>query len=235
VANVFLAAVWLRLGQHDRARSCAQAVDPATLGVTLQTGLLHAEVRSALAVRDGADPMQPFDEVLLAMNACDASLLAQDLIRWQILLRTTTAGQRAEFGQRLADKVLTGIGLDGFAPEILVDLAESEPLPPRRRQLAQRAARMLRRRRSRFTTAIESACRCADLLQATDPAEAASLRYVARRWVIQALPHVPEDCLHSYVYDVPVHRELLGADAEAAAAGTLRWVPPVVVAGTHTG
>ena len=59
----------------------------------------------------------------------------------------------------------------------------------------------------------------ADLLQATDPAEAPSLRHVARRWVVQALPHVPDFALHSYVYEVPIHRQLLGDDAEAAAAG----------------
>jgi hypothetical protein len=66
---------------------------------------------------------------------------------------------------------------------------------------------------------IESTCRCADLLQETDPTEARWLLYAARRWVVQALPHVPDLALHSYVYEVPAHRQLLGDDAEAAAAG----------------
>jgi hypothetical protein len=46
-------------------------------------------------------------------------------------------------------------------------------------------------------------------LEATDPDEAASLMHVARRWVLQALPHVPQPAREGFVSEVAVNRLLL--------------------------
>jgi hypothetical protein len=220
VAMVFLSAIWQRLGQFERARVCTQSIDPATLASTLQTGLLHAQVRSALARRDGTDPLVPFHDALQAIQRSEAPPLALDLLNWEVQSRTAERSERIDAGRRLAKTLESTPNVGNLVADVLVDLAEAELEPARRRELALNAARMLRRRRTGFYTMIESTCRCASLLQDTDPAEAASLRHVARRWVVQALPHVPDFALHSYVYDVPIHRQLLGDDAQAAAAGT---------------
>lgn len=219
IANAYLAAIWLRLGLYGSARGFAEAVDPAALASTRLPALLHAQVRSALALRDGMDPLAPIQEAPLAMHDGTASTLALDLLRWQVLCRTTTGAERAVTGRHLADALHVSRGLGVFTADVLVDLADAETDGARRRALALQAARTPRRRRGIFTTMVESTCRCADLLQATDPAEAQSLRHVARGWVVQALPHVPGDALHSHAHGVPIHRQLLGEDAEAAAAG----------------
>jgi hypothetical protein len=120
----------------------------------------------------------------------DAVRAAGDIPAWPAALQIEVAEARAE------------AGLDGV------------------RELALEAARAARRRWvPDHIYAPEAMLRCAALLQGSDPAEAASLLHVARRWVVQSLPHVPAEALRSFVYDVAVNRQLLGDDAEVAAAG----------------
>ena len=61
----------------------------------------------------------------------------------------------------------------------------------------------------------EGLLRCARLLRAARPQEAAALVQVGRRWVHNALPQVPQAARESFVHRVPVNRVLLGADEQA--------------------
>jgi hypothetical protein len=81
------------------------------------------------------------------------------------------------------------------------------------RALALEAARDLRRYRVISLLHLpDGLVRCARLLEASDPLEAAALMHVARRWVRQALPHVPEFARHSFMTEVPVNSLLLSED-----------------------
>jgi hypothetical protein len=179
---------------------------------------IYADTCSALAVTDGRDPTAAIHEWLSILEERDAPALQRDLVRWQLLRRASSGTERIAAGLRLIDALSSTIGYGVHLTEVMVDVAAAYE-GTQRRELALQAAHMLRRRRGVFTTMVESMCRCADLLQETDPTEARLLLYAARRWVVQALPHVPDLALHSYVYEVPAHRQLLGDDAEAAAAG----------------
>jgi hypothetical protein len=63
--------------------------------------------------------------------------------------------------------------------------------------------------------------RCARVLRAHDPREAAALVHVARRWVRQAQAHVPPEAAESFANNVPVNRLLLGDDEDAVYTATL--------------
>jgi hypothetical protein len=227
--TVALANIWLRLGQYARAREAVSSAADADLASTPRASLTAVGIRIVLDELSGSDPLPSLRETVGALRTAGAAPHIVEMIEWQIQSRTLPLEDRLTICATLLARVRSQQRWLGYLAEVLLEAAQThaEAHNSIARELALEAARWLRRRCSYALSLPEATLRCARLLEATDPAEAASLRYVARRWVIQALPHVPEDCLHSYVYDVPVHRELLGDDAPAAAAGTLRWSPTV--------
>jgi hypothetical protein len=219
--KVVLADIWMRLGHHDRARSITKGVEIADLSASSRSALLAVRCVFALDERDGVDPLPNLKAAVHALRAAGTAPHVIDMIDWQIQSRTLPLDDRLTACTQLLASIKSQPRWLGNLADVLLDAAQThaEAGSPAARGLALEAARLLRRRCTLTLHLPEATVRCAKLLEHSDPAEAASLRYVARRWVIQALPHVPEDCLHSYVYDVPIHRQLLGDDAEAVAAG----------------
>jgi DNA-binding SARP family transcriptional activator len=224
VRGIFMSVVWMQLGLDDRARACDSAVDMATLQGMSRSLLLAAQVRSALQARAGGDALAPFREAGSIMRATDATDPILQIVDWEIQKQTLPAAERLQAGARMIEGLKQIPGMQGHVAVALLDVAEAhaEAGSLQGRALALEAARRLRRRCASTQCLPEVMLRCADLLQLSDPAEADSLKHVARRRVLQSLPHVPPEALHSFVHDVEANRRLLGDDAEAAAAGTLR-------------
>jgi hypothetical protein len=157
------------------------------------------------------------EQVLGSMKDSDMQGIGPELMSWELArLRLPCESQLA-----MASSLLTLFGSIGAVglrvlPTLLLEVAEAHHRMgnAEARRMALEAARGLRRGISPFSRYLpDSLVRCATLLDATDPAEAASLMHVARRWVLQALPHVPESARESFTSEVAVNRLLLSGQA----------------------
>ncbi len=209
----YLALIWLRLGRPDLARAHAEHVVEQELHNLFPGYHVNAVVRAGLARLNGADPVPVFEAASLGLKQAGVagpSFLM--LMEWEVTLLTRPASERIAMAARLLE-TLRAIGAAlPRVPRVLLELAEAEAEAgdPQFRAHALEAAGHFRRSRTTITLYLpEALVRCAKLLERSDPAEAASLMHVARRWVVNALPHVPREARESFVADVPVNRQLL--------------------------
>jgi hypothetical protein len=108
---------------------------------------------------------------------------------------------------------------------LLIDVAEAraETHACGAEDLAAEAARYLMRGFTRLTLYLpEGLVRCARLCAGRDPRRAHALVHVARRWVCNALEHVPQESRESFMRNVAVNRLLLLEDEPAIYTEPLR-------------
>jgi hypothetical protein len=202
----------MRLGQLDSVRSLLASIDAHQIRDYFSMLQTYAGLRVDLDVLDGVDPVPGLQEVLCAADshgysgtirqgfvfalARYASPLEERKAQGLALL---AAKRAASHEPRLNKLEELDVG------EVLVEAGDERGLA-----LIREAAYAFRRGRTEMPVYVpEALLRCARLLRASDPEEAAALVHVARRWVLQALPHVPDFARQSFVENVAVHRQLL--------------------------
>ena len=206
--------VWLRLGQWSRARDQADEIDQSKLNVVPLYLQHYAVARREIDLQAGLDPLQALREMVVRSKKLGVGGVNLSLLEWQVALRTLGPEERMAIGAGLLERFRDGHTDAKRLSLTLLEVAEAHAQAGSAgcRALALEAARELRRGRTMILLYLpEGLVRCARLLAATDPAEAASLMHVAQRWVRQALQHVPDFARESFVAEVPVNRLLLGA------------------------
>ncbi len=222
--RVVLRAIgWLHLGLLERARHELLETDWFSHEVVPMLLLMYARVRRELDTRQGGDPMPVLREVQAHVSARGESALFRRQVDWEVAKVAAGPRERMAAGDRQIEE-LKAAGYNRIRlSTTLLEAAEAHAAAGSAgaRALALEAAREIRRSRVRVSTSLPAALvRCARVLQGTDPGHAAALTQLARRWVLQALPHVPDFARGSFTAEVPVHRLLLqetdggtGADA----------------------
>ncbi len=209
---LFLGIVALRLGQWARARTFLSEVDVVLLRENDFSLRLYALARSELDHIEGRSPLPAFHEAIAGMKELGTVGLGLDLISWELARRSRPAAECVLTGTALIEEVKASDSAARFyLPSLTLEVAEAHAGvgDAQARTLAMEAARSLRRGCFAHPLYLpDGLVRCARLLEATDPAEAAALTHVARRWVLQALPHVPADA-HASFAAIPVNRILL--------------------------
>ncbi len=216
VGVLFRAVVWLQLGQWDLAATQARSVTMRDVEGDLAFLNLYAVLRADLDLQQGVDPLPISREIVARAQELGVEGPKRQLLEWEVILRTQDPRERAAIGTRMLQDMKTSQVTARRLPRLLVEVAEAHAQAglAAARSLAMEAARELRRGRGPVTLYLpEGLVRCARLLQASDPAEAAALMHVAQRWVLQALPHVPEFARRSFVEEVAVNRLLLAEQA----------------------
>ncbi len=209
---VVLCLVLLRLGQWQRLRQQLELLGPLSgfrVGVLISC---LADARSELDRHDGLDPAQAYREALAVMEQVGIGSLSRQGMHWALTVLTRPAPERVVAGTQLLEAVGAAKPRFPRPPLLVLQVAEAhfEAGSSGCRALALEAARALRRGRLSYRDSMPDALlRCARLLQASDPAEAALLLHAARRWVVESLPHVPPEARDSYAA-LPAHRLLLG-------------------------
>ncbi len=215
VRDLFLALVALRLGQWNQARSRFGAVRAEHLRHQFLTLHLHAVLGSELDRIEGRDALPSLREALAAMAERGMQGAIRLTMEWELTQRTAPAPERLQAGEALI-AALKATPSNPRLPPLLLEVAEvhAQLGNPAGLALAREAARALRRGNTTMTLYLpEGLVRCAALLQDSDPAEAATLLHVARRWVQRALQHVPDEARTGFLTQIPVNRLLLDGPA----------------------
>ncbi len=216
VCDVFSTLVWLRLGQWERAKKQAAGIDVARLENRLLYLHAYAVVRVQVDLLEGVNPQIGLRQLIARAIELGIEGINRLSLEWELALLTNDPHERMAIGGRMIDEIRVGNSAAVRRPRALLEVAEAHAQAGSCgfRALALEAARDLRRYRVISLLHLpDGLVRCARLLEATDPTEAAALMHVARRWVHQALPHVPEHARQSFVTEVPVNRLLLGETA----------------------
>ncbi len=213
--------LWLRLGQWLRAKDQAESINATLLDSLPQVFLAYALALRDIDLHEGVDPLPRLREIIAKARRLGVGGANLQHLEWQVALQTLPAEERVALGAGLIEHLRSAHSLAQRLPTMLLEVAEAHAQAGSAggRALALEAAWSLRRGRSSPALYLpEGLVRCAKLLEATDPSEAASLMHVAQRWVRQALPHVPEFARESFVSEVPVNRLLLADDQAASLA-----------------
>ncbi|WP_425258229.1 ATP-binding protein [Rubrivivax sp. RP6-9] len=217
MGKLLLALTAHRLGQPARARALLRDVDIAQVSQSAALACFHALLDAELDAADGRSPLPALERALHGMREAGARDVALQLVGWEIRRHAGPLALRRQEGLALLAAMRTAGPAVRLLPTVLLNVGATliEAGDAQGPALVREAALQCRRRRFALPLYIpEALLRCARLLHATDPAEAAALRHVARRWVLAALPHVPEAARQGFLHGVAAHRELLG-DAPA--------------------
>ncbi len=203
---------WLRLGQWARAEAQLRALDPAEFEGGLIFLHLYALAGLQIDRHAGVDPLPSMRRHVARSLELGVEGINRRFLEWELVLLQQQPQERVEPGERLLEDLKASPSIALRRSRTLLEVAEAHAQAgsPRARALALDAARELRRGRTTIMLYLpDGLLRCARLLQATDPSEAAALEHVARRWVLQALPHVPAFARQSFAQEVPANRQLL--------------------------
>jgi hypothetical protein len=218
-----LIALWL--GQTEKAHALASQLDLSSVNRMFGSIYVQAAILSEACAARGASPLKAFASAAGTVHALAmGGGINRKRMAWEVVRRSGDIALASTEGEACIDTLRSGGPEQMNLPVSLLQLAEVQAgyQPDSGLTHAHEAAGGLRRRSVTLTYYLpDCLVRCAKLLETSDPAEAASLRHVARRWVLQALPYVPADARASFAA-VPVNRQLLGEDFPAAAAGELR-------------
>ena len=212
MSSLYQAAMWVHTGQWSRARTLLDSIGVkslAALSIYLRDYLF---LRRAVDLHTGTNPLAGVRELVDMARQAGVGGVVGRLFEWQVVLLTADAPERLAIGTRLLADMSDSRMDTRERTRLLLDVAEAQAQAGRAdgHGLALEAARELRRGRAPATVYLPDAlCRCAALLETTEPKESAALRHVARRWVQTALPHVPDVARQSFVSEVPVNRWLL--------------------------
>ena len=215
IGNLLMAWTCHRLGQAAQARSLLQDVDVVHVGQSGNLVCFHALLHAEFDTADGRDPVPALERALRRMQEAGMRDVALQWMAWEIARRAGPMALRRQEGLALLPAMRTAGPAVRLLPKVLLDVGETliDAGDAQGLDLVREAALVFRRRRFALPQyAPEALLHCARLLQCADPAEAAALRHVARRWVLAALPHVPEAARQGFVQDVAVNRVLLAGD-----------------------
>ena len=209
-------AVWAHLGQWERARAQLNDIDIQRIVAEPPYLLGYLFFRRLL------DPQQGLDPLPVMRDAIDQALkegiggISCQLLEWEVSLLSLSPHERVAAGLRLLQDMIDSRMTPRRLTRLRLEIAEAHAQAgsAEGKVLTLEAARELRRGRSPMMLYVpEGLVRCAKLLKPTDPQEAAALLHVARRWVRQALPHVPDFARESFIHEVPVNRVLLSEES----------------------
>jgi hypothetical protein len=215
VGNLLLAWTWHRLGQPARARSLLEGVEVAHISQSGNLVCFHALLHAELDTADGRDPVPALQRALRGMQEAGMRDVALQWMAWDIARRTGPGAPCRQEGLAVLAAMRTAGPSVRLLPLVLLDVSETlvDAGDAQGLALVREAALVFRRRRFALPLyAPEALLRCTRLLQDADPTEAEALRHVARRWVLAALPHVPEAARPGFVRDVAANRALLAGD-----------------------
>ena len=188
------------------------SLQPTSFGRDVLCLFSYVAARRDLDRHQGQDPLPGLRELLATAQQTGVAGINLQLLAWNVAVLTLDPRERVALGSQLLEDLLalkTHIGRRQLL-ELEVAEAHVQAGSSGGRALALQAAREFRRGRTTPAMSVpEGLLRCARLLEPTDPKEAAALIHVARRWVRQALPHVPDVARESFINDVPVNRLLL--------------------------
>ena len=214
--ELFRTLAWINLGQWARAREQLQSIDLKELEQALVYQTVYAVARSRIDRQAGVDTLPALRQLLARTREIGVQGINLQMLEWEITRAQADVQEALAMGAGLLAEMSQSQAAARRRTPLLIDLAELHARAGNTegRALALQAARELRRGRTITTLYLpEGLVRCATLLHGTDPAEAATLLHVARRWLQQALPHVPALASQSFVDEVPVNRLLLDDQA----------------------
>jgi DNA-binding SARP family transcriptional activator len=224
-ASVMLALLPLRLGEIKQAALRTSLINLEAVGSDIPVLMTHAQLCAELDHLEGRDPVPALRRRLQRMRSLGMDGVHLDLASWEIMLRTHSASQRLDAGETLLSALRRAHSPDVRHLPLLIDVAEAraETHACGAEDLAAEAARYLMRGFTRLTLYLpEGLVRCARLCAGRDPRRAHALVHVARRWVCNALEHVPQESRESFMRNVAVNRLLLLEDEPAIYTEPLR-------------
>ena len=207
-----LVNAWLQLGRLDLAQQCV-AADTGVLSIPALVRR-RATALSRVAEASGGDAQEPLERAISQLRGQGAELLPARLLGAELARLKGSLQDRIDTGRQIIRLQQGADGDAGKARQGLLLLAEAlaDAGDAEARVVALRGASLARRGRVVMGEyPPDELARYAALLRETDPGIAASLRQVARRWVENALPHVPEEARGTFLTANPVNRALLHA------------------------
>jgi DNA-binding SARP family transcriptional activator len=207
-------ALYIHLGQWQRARTQLKSIDANELKTWAHYLRMYCVAGRQIDLHEGVDPLPASGQAHAIAVETGVSGFSARLFDWELALVAADPHVRVTSGTRLLADMLDARADHRRRLRLLLEVAEahSQVGSAQGRILLLEAARELRRGRTTFELYLpEGLERCARLLEPTDPTEACALLYVARRWVRQALPHVPAFAQSSFTNDVPTNQRLLGS------------------------
>lgn len=212
---LFMALLHLRLGDPAQARTHAERIDPDLPRREAGVLFTHAHVCAELERSHGHDPVPTLQRLFARLPESGVRGTRLARFAWELSLHTQTPADRLEAGAALLGALRGGGVNGGILAKALVEVAETRAAAgaPGVHELANEAARLLRRGYASSTLYLpQGLLRCARLLHPARPREAADLLHVARHWLQQVLPRVPQASRERFAQGVVTNRLLMSAD-----------------------
>ena len=214
-ARTGLAWGWNVLGRPDLATEHVDLTRTDTNG-NFEMFVMNSLLRSSLARRRGDPGAAELQAAIDTMRLGSASIAYIGMLETALATLTASPTERVSVATRVLELVRPPHPSPGDLTCALLTLAEAhadaDPTSSAIRPLALEGAAFARRGRiggSDYQP--DLLIRFARLLQRSDPVIAASLTYVAARWVRNACNHLPELARESFVCNHPVNSILLRA------------------------
>lgn len=206
---------WTVLGRPDLAEEHIEIAGTGING-SVDVFVMNSLLRSNQARRRGELGAAELQAAIDTMRSASASPAFIGMLETALATLVATPRERVTVAARALELVRPPHPSPGDVACALLALAEAhadaDPTSAAIRPLALEGAALARRGRiggSDYQP--DLLCRFARLLERSDPAIAASLTYVAARWVRNACDHLPERARESFVCDHPVNSILLRA------------------------
>jgi DNA-binding SARP family transcriptional activator len=222
---IYLALLHLRMRNLRQAQAQLGQVSPEALREHFATQIVHGHARAELDRLEGRDPVPGLQQQLKWARQFGVSGVNLELMAWEITLHTQPLAERLAAANALQAQ-LRCHNVGGYKQaKTLLEIAEvcAEADVPQWASAAAESARLLRRGCTNATLYLpEGLVRCARLIRRRDAREADALVHVARRWVHNALLHLPPGAEEGFTRHVVVNRLLLDGDEQAVYLQPLR-------------
>jgi hypothetical protein len=221
----FLAVLHLRLGDFCKAAEHANQVTPEALRDNFATHIIYMHVRAELDGHQGHDPIPGLKAQLGLAQQHGLGGLHLNLVTWEVDMRAQPLALRLVSADSLLARLRHHHVRGAKLAKALLEIAEvqAEAEVTGWEDLATEAAGLFRRGCANATLYLpEGLLRCARLLRRHDSAQAGAWVDVARRWVHNALKHLPPGAEEGFAEQVLVNRLLLGHDEVALYSQPLR-------------
>jgi DNA-binding SARP family transcriptional activator/RecA/RadA recombinase len=209
---VHLAVLHLRLGDTRQAELHMSEVTREALSGYFWVQAAYIPARAQLDRLAGRDPLPALREQLSLAHEFGLSGVNLDLLAWEVDRLAQPVAERLKRGDALLGELRRTGTAGAKLGKALLEIAEvrAEADATSALPLAAEASRLFRRGCANPTVYLpDCLVRCARLIRHHDPREADTLMHVARRWVHNALQHLPPGAQHGFVSNVAVNRLLL--------------------------
>ncbi len=214
-ARTGLAWGWMVLGRPDLSKEHIEITGMGMNG-SVDVFVMNSLLRSNQARWRGELGAAELEAAIDTMRAASASPAFISMLETALATLVESPAERVRVAALALELVRPPHPGPGDLTGALLTLAEAhadaDPGSTAVRPFALEGAALARRgRMGGIDYQPDLLCRFAHLLQRSDPAIAASLTYVAARWVRNACDHLPEMARESFVCDHPVNSTLLRA------------------------